>query len=225
MLRMSTSLPTLARQATPTRMGSSQACESPIVAKKIGRQAHGEFAYTRKFEDAYESFARHRNLAKLDALFWATDVDDSGEITLAEFQETLRKTPTRTLFANLGIQPHQATAVFRAFDANHDSTISHKEFLEGLKRLVGPDLEGCAADLDAEVLRAANFGKQAAPLGEIPCWMRQEFPGSDGHLLPEVLPVRPAHESRTFVFSARSQALHPATAAPRRLRKTHPFLP
>mmetsp|Transcript_77879 Transcript_77879/g.152871 ORF Transcript_77879/g.152871 Transcript_77879/m.152871 type:complete len:231 (+) Transcript_77879:48-740(+) len=226
MLRVSTSLPSLALATPATRASSPWTSEFPITPTKT-KQATGSFEYQRRFEDAYESVARQRNLARLDALFRATDIDGSGDITLGEFQETLRKGPIQSIFATLGIQPHQATAVFKAFDTNCDAMLSHQEFIEGLMKLVGPDLEGCASDLDARMLRAANFGKQAATLSEPPNSPKPVFVAGGGcgavggRLLPEVSPLCPVRMRRAFVLSARSQALHPASAAPRGIRKAH----
>eukprot|EP00429_Kryptoperidinium_foliaceum_P054854 CAMPEP_0176090694 /NCGR_PEP_ID=MMETSP0120_2-20121206/45421_1 /TAXON_ID=160619 /ORGANISM="Kryptoperidinium foliaceum, Strain CCMP 1326" /LENGTH=231 /DNA_ID=CAMNT_0017424575 /DNA_START=1 /DNA_END=692 /DNA_ORIENTATION=+ len=169
--------------------------------------------FRRDFEDAYESLSRHRYLMRLEKLFLLTDIDGSGSVTIDELQEALRTHPAQAMFGSLGVQPHQAIMIFKAFDRNCDGELSRDEFISGVACLSGPGIDGCCSgEVDTDKLRPANFEK---------CFNTALHPRSAtacappiGHRqLPEVNAAGSRSPSyRAFVHSAVSQALHPASA-------------
>mmetsp|Transcript_5679 Transcript_5679/g.15537 ORF Transcript_5679/g.15537 Transcript_5679/m.15537 type:complete len:275 (+) Transcript_5679:40-864(+) len=162
--------------------------------------------YHQPFGVAYAEVAKARNLNKLDTLFRETDADGSGQISMEEFQEALKKPGAKATFAALGVQPHQALSVFKAFDLDEDGLLSYWEFMTGFRELCETDTDGNGVDINIEELRAANFAKKHGGVGHVDLSPMQP---QAANRLPEV------QLQRAFVHSAIAQALHPANAAAR----------
>mmetsp|Transcript_45655 Transcript_45655/g.132227 ORF Transcript_45655/g.132227 Transcript_45655/m.132227 type:complete len:248 (-) Transcript_45655:122-865(-) len=189
--------------------------------------------YQTPFEAAYCDLAKQRNLRKLEALFLEADADGSGEMSLDEFREALRKPWIQRTFSALGVQPHQSELVFRSMvkgKNSHDLRID--AFIEGLTRLVGTSIDGTGRELDIEMLKPTREAKlrRQKTLPDISDSeaSRSEVHGHASlssaqtttvglglgpvHLLPEVT----IH--RAFIHSAAAKALHPPNTSKRPAR-------
>lgn len=120
----------------------------------------GSQYFQKPFEVAYRQLAEQRNLRRLEALFIEADADGSGEMSLDEFRDALRKTHIQQSFSILGVQPHQAEVIFRSMDKEHKGELSIHAFMAGLEELVGSDLEGAPKELDVSTLRPSFKAKQ-----------------------------------------------------------------
>ncbi|CAE7838631.1 unnamed protein product [Symbiodinium sp. CCMP2592] len=109
-------------------------------------------AFHKPFEVAYREIAELRNFRRLEHLFIAADVDRSGEMSLDEFRQALRKPWFQRSFSLLGVQPHQAEVVFKKMNTANAEEISISDFMQGLESLLGTDLDGPPRDLDVSLL-------------------------------------------------------------------------
>ncbi|CAE7774733.1 unnamed protein product [Symbiodinium pilosum] len=109
-------------------------------------------AFHKPFEVAYREIAELRNFRRLEHLFLAADVDRSGEMSLDEFRQALRKPWFQRSFSLLGVQPHQAEVVFKKMNTANAEEISISDFMQGLENLLGTDLDGPPRDLDVSLL-------------------------------------------------------------------------
>eukprot|EP00933_Yihiella_yeosuensis_P072198 TRINITY_DN80524_c0_g1_i1.p1 TRINITY_DN80524_c0_g1~~TRINITY_DN80524_c0_g1_i1.p1 ORF type:complete len:292 (+),score=40.01 TRINITY_DN80524_c0_g1_i1:61-936(+) len=116
--------------------------------------------YSIPFEVAYREIAEQRNFRRLEMLFKEVDADGSGEMSLDEFRDALRKPWIQRSFSLLGVQPHQAEVVFKSMKQSPSGEISIHDFMHGLEELVGADLDGPPMDLDVEKLRPSFKTKE-----------------------------------------------------------------
>ncbi|CAL1155636.1 unnamed protein product [Cladocopium goreaui] len=110
-------------------------------------------AFHKPFEVAYREIAELRNFRRLENLFLEADADRSGEMSLDEFRNALRKPWVQRSFSLLGVQPHQAEAVvrrvvFKKMNRANAEEISIADFIGGLESILGTDLDGPPRDLD-----------------------------------------------------------------------------
>mmetsp|Transcript_1128 Transcript_1128/g.2406 ORF Transcript_1128/g.2406 Transcript_1128/m.2406 type:complete len:315 (+) Transcript_1128:343-1287(+) len=171
--------------------------ESLLGRKAGGRSLHSPNEYKKPYTIAYANIVRERNLKRVDALFRDTDADSSGMISMEEWYNAMKKPSAQTIFAALGVQPHQAGVLFQAFDMNQDGELSHEEFTAGLRKLLNTDDDGNSRDIDLEMLRAAN--------------LRLHEEDEERPVVPNRLPE--VKLQRAFVHSAIAQALNPANAS------------
>ncbi|CAJ1343652.1 unnamed protein product [Effrenium voratum] len=109
-------------------------------------------AYHKPFEVAYREIAELRNFRRLENLFVEADADRSGEMSLDEFRNALRKPWFQRSFSLLGVQPHQAEVVFKKMNKANAEEIGISDFMQGLESLLGTDLDGPPRDLDVSSL-------------------------------------------------------------------------
>jgi len=182
-----------------TSRSKSSTCFGGFARTQVGPnsvdRAHD---YNKPYTVAYKNIIRQRNLRKVDELFLATDADGSGNISVDEWYLAMRQPSAQATFKALGMQPHQAGAIFRAFDQNEDGQLSHAEFMIGLHKLLDPDDDGNSRDIGLDMLRAANL-KMHEPI--------EEEDTNRPNCLPQV------KLQRAFVHSAIAQALNPAAAS------------
>lgn len=189
------------------------------------------------FEVAYIEASRQRNLRKLQALFTEADADGSGRLDLDEFRGALRQPGFQRAFSALGVQPHQSELVFKSMCNGVDvdeGDLSITEFMRGLMKLVGTDVDGTGRELDLALLRPTREATMRREQGLVEMMAASSSPknararaskGGMGrcksqaaltlgavHLLPE------AQVQRAFVHSASAMALASAhsVAAARR---------
>mmetsp|Transcript_38089 Transcript_38089/g.118825 ORF Transcript_38089/g.118825 Transcript_38089/m.118825 type:complete len:228 (+) Transcript_38089:144-827(+) len=175
--------------------------------------------YQTPFEAAYSDLAKQRNLRKLEALFTAADADGSGEMSLEEFREALRKPWIQRTFSSLGVQPHQSELVFRSMvKGKNKDELRIDAFIDGLTRLVGTSIDGTGRELDIELLKPTKEAKErrlrtiqgdAKDDGVSPSHTTTAVGLGLGpvHLLPE------ATIQRAFVHSAAAKALYPPNSS------------
>lgn len=109
-------------------------------------------AFHKPFEVAYREIAELRNFRRLENLFLEADADRSGEMSLDEFRNALRKPWVQRSFSLLGVQPHQAEVVFKKMNRANAEEISIADFIGGLESILGTDLDGPPRDLDVSSL-------------------------------------------------------------------------
>mmetsp|Transcript_14294 Transcript_14294/g.32466 ORF Transcript_14294/g.32466 Transcript_14294/m.32466 type:complete len:242 (+) Transcript_14294:127-852(+) len=200
--------------------------------KSPPRHALNSFSQTfhKPFEQAYSELAKQRNLRKLEVLFVEADTDGSGEMSLDEFHEALRKPWIQRTFSSLGVQPHQSELVFRSLVKGKypDAELSIHAFIEGLTALVGTSIDGTGRELDVELMkptREARIRREQASsdmVGPSPLRRGSERSASSTgmaslgavHLLPEAV------IQRAVVHSATAQALQPPTSVKRPVRRS-----
>lgn len=199
--------------------------------------------YQTPFETAYNDLAKQRNLHKLAGLFVEADTDGSGEMSLNEFHEALRKPRFQRTFSALGVQPHQSELVFMSMLHNNNGydikkvgteELSIHHFMEGLTQLVGASPDGTGKELDIDMLKPTREAKLRREGFTAPgldskspsaCGDDTLSPTSNGKkkginiggLGPvHLLPDVTIH--RAFVHSATAKALQPPNAAKRPVR-------
>mmetsp|Transcript_99852 Transcript_99852/g.265380 ORF Transcript_99852/g.265380 Transcript_99852/m.265380 type:complete len:236 (-) Transcript_99852:138-845(-) len=188
--------------------------------------------YQTPFEAAYSDLAKQRNLRKLEALFLEADADGSGDMSLEEFREALRKPWIQRTFSALGVQPHQSELVFRSMvKGKNKDELRIEAFIEGLTRLVGTSIDGTGRELDLAMLKPTKAAKLMAAANKKQCDSpkkaapsHHEAPAASQtttgvglglgpvHLLPEVT------IQRAFVHSAAAKALHPPNISKKQVR-------
>eukprot|EP00434_Breviolum_minutum_P010908 symbB.v1.2.009619.t1/scaffold587.1/size188863/9 len=109
-------------------------------------------AFHKPFEVAYREIAELRNFRRLETLFVEADEDKSGEMSLDEFRNALRKPWVQRSFSLLGVQPHQAEVVFKKMNRANAEEISISDFIGGLESILGTDLDGPPMTLDVSSL-------------------------------------------------------------------------
>lgn len=204
--------------------------ESTVFRVKSTKAVPGGKCYQKPFERAYKQLSEQRNLRRLEALFMETDTDGSGEISLQEFREALRKPWIQRSFSLLGVQPHQAEVIFKAMDKEQVGELSIHAFIHGLETVVGSDLSGQAQELDVETLRPAHKAKMrsearmqasyamyAPPVktSESKKPPSEEALSTPGfmNLATDLMPEKSVQ--RAFTHSASAMSLHAATASKR----------
>ncbi|CAK9020079.1 unnamed protein product [Durusdinium trenchii] len=144
------SLPTAGKAVTKRGIRLEDLCRPPRVGrgsvKTTGRAFH------KPFEVAYREIAELRNFRRLENLFIEADSDRSGEMSLDEFRNALRKPWVQRSFSLLGVQPHQAEVVFKKMNRANAEEISISDFMQGLESILGTDLDGPPRDLDVSSL-------------------------------------------------------------------------
>lgn len=90
-------------------------------------------------------------VSQLRKLFGKIDTDDSGMITLEEFQNAMMIDEVRLALQSLGVDTMNATGLFRLLDVNGDTTLEIEEFVIGCNALAVS-----ARSLDMELLKAQN---------------------------------------------------------------------
>lgn len=173
-----------------------------------------DISYHQPFEVAYERIAKERNIKRLAELFHEADSDGSCSLSLDEFREAMRKPGVQRTFSILGIQPHQSELMFRMM-CEPGKELSIQNFITGINRIVGTDIDGSGVQLCAEMFRPTKEAQE----------QRQNLVGaksfnkpkmrvktSAGAYLGPVDKLSGEAILRAFRSSASSQALSPATA-------------
>ena len=82
---------------------------------------------------------RHANsISHLRLTFNLMDVDDSGMITLEEFQGSLQNLQVRLTLGSLGVDMPNVLRLFTMFDANGDFELKINKFVMGCSTLAAP---------------------------------------------------------------------------------------
>merc|ERR1712232_1194636 len=173
------------------------------------------------------------------------DTDGSGEMSLNEFHEALRKPRFQRTFSALGVQPHQSELVFMSmlnasngYDRNKRTggeELSIHHFMEGLTQLVGASPDGTGKELDIEMLRPTREAKlrragftpvtTSSPKSSAPAApesptasAKKNGVGQIPHGLGPVHLLPDVTIHRAFVHSATAKALQPPSAGKRSMR-------
>ena len=76
-------------------------------------------------------------LSQLKALFYSTDSDRSGDLSMQEFEEHLRDERVRAHLQALGIDINEAQEIFHLLDLDMSGSITIDEFAFGCMRMRG----------------------------------------------------------------------------------------
>lgn len=170
----------------------------PISLTKTPAQHPGPSfgkCYEKPFHVAYEDIAIQRNLRKIENLFFQADEDGSGRLDLDEFHKALKHPQMRGSFAAVGVQPHQATIAFDAFDQTRSGQLNLEEFMSGLRSISAPGSDGTSPDFNVKMLRAVR---------------RRRVEAASRPSTAPVPRTTSAGRDRVFLQKAIAQALHPA---------------
>lgn len=86
--------------------------------------------FSRPFHIAYDEDIRLQEFRLLQQMFHKADRHHDGEITLAEFTRSLQDPAIWDIFSQrFGLQRHEITRLFRAFDRDCSGTIDFQEWL------------------------------------------------------------------------------------------------
>lgn len=98
----------------------------------LGKCSRATGSYVQDFTEAYGDVNRRRRLQlKLEAAFVEMALHTCGQLTLQDFRKGLRKDHIKSLFSEIGVQPHLAGHFFRLVDPSGTGRCDKKEFVEG----------------------------------------------------------------------------------------------
>lgn len=128
-----------------------------------------------------------RNLAKL---FDVIDADNSGTITMSEFEELLQSDMAHAHFQALELNVSDAWTLFKLIDRDGSGAISISEFLTGCEALKGGARTIDIASISYETKAAHK--KLFARIGRMESILMGLYPEAWRPALPEALPPKPA---------------------------------
>ncbi|CAE7233184.1 CACNA1H [Symbiodinium natans] len=107
---------------------------------------------------------KERYYLLVEDLFRNLQSDESGKVTLEDFQDHFNDVEVRAFFHGLDLEPSDAWVLFSLLDDDGSGDIDAEEFVEGLLRLKGParaiDLAAIGRDCKSCVRRVQQTGKQ-----------------------------------------------------------------
>eukprot|EP00439_Symbiodinium_sp_Y106_P023569 s150_g2.t2 len=107
---------------------------------------------------------KERYYLLVEDLFKNLQSDESGKVTLEDFQDHFNDVEVRAFFHGLDLEPSDAWVLFSLLDDDGSGDIDAEEFVEGLLRLKGParaiDLAAIGRDCKSCVKRVHQTAKQ-----------------------------------------------------------------
>lgn len=86
---------------------------------------------------AYQLENKSKLVSRLQAIFRDLDGDDSGTITIDEFEQSLHDERLKAYFASLDLNVSDAWSLFKLLDSNGSHIVGIDEFVTGCLRLIG----------------------------------------------------------------------------------------
>jgi voltage-gated sodium channel len=119
---------------------------------------------------------RQNRLKTLENVFRMADIDNSGDVSKAEFENSIQDKEVINQLMSIDITVLDAEDLFQILDVDGSGSISLTEFIEGFSRVKGPALAKHLLKLHYDLQKQMkNLGKEVLSLGDAGASSEQEI--------------------------------------------------